>query len=264
MQGLTEFLPISSSGHLVITRHLFGNVEVDLFFDTILHLGTLAAVIAVFYSDIFGMITHFFAAPKNAKDASGFVALSKTDPLFRLALLVVVGTVPAVILGLAFESTFEKLFGSLTAVGIALCITGSFLLATRFAPKAKKGALETTFKDTLLIGLAQAVAIIPGISRSGATISAALFLKIDRELAGKFSFLLAIPAILGAVVLQFKLPSSWPGGYVACLAGGFASSAFVGYFALKMLIGLVKKGKFHYFGFYCIPIGILAVALSLM
>lgn len=259
VQGVTEFLPISSSGHLVLTEHLFGKGKTDLFFDTVLHLGTLIAVIIVLRRDVWEIAVHFLQGLSKTKKPSDIVKAYRSDAPFRLAMLILIGTVPAVIIGFCLKSTFEKLFGSVLAVGIALCITGTVLLLTRFAPDPKKGALKIKWIDSLIIGLAQAAAITPGISRSGSTISAALFLGIDRDIAGRFSFLLAIPAILGAVVLQFKIPGQWPAGYAIALIAGLVSSALIGYIALKILIGLVKRGKFFYFGFYCIPVGVAAI-----
>jgi undecaprenyl-diphosphatase len=244
----------------VLFGKLLGAEEADLFFDTILHLGTLAAVVVVFWRDILDLILSVLRAPTRLKN--GLPALYREDVNFRLAMLIVLGTIPAVIIGLTLEDTFERLFNSTLAVGIALCITGVVLFSTRFAPKPKKDGEKMNALDTILVGLAQAAAITPGISRSGSTISAALWLGIDRELAGRFSFLLSIPAILGAVVLQFELPSNWPPGYAATLAVGFVSSALIGVGALKLLLGLVKGGKFFYFGFYCIPVGIGAVIVS--
>lgn len=262
VQGLTEFLPISSSGHLVLTEHLFGSGQSDLFFDTVLHLGTLAAVLVVFGSDVWDMIVHVLRGIGKIRNPHSLAKLFDQDASFRLALLIVVGTVPAVVAGLAFESTFERLFDSVRAVGVALCITGAVLLSTRLAPAPGKDTRRTTLADALIIGLAQAAAITPGISRSGLTISAALFRKMDRELAGRFSFLLAIPAIIGAVALQFRLPGQWPPGYLPALAIGFVASALVGYAALKLLIGLVKRGKFFYFGLYCLPVGAVVIIAS--
>ena len=262
VQGLTEFLPISSSGHLVLTEQLFGSRQTDLFFDTVLHLGTLVAVLIVLRHDVRELIVQVVRGLAKIGKPAQLADLFRADPYFRLAVLIVIGTIPAVILGLLFQSVFERLFGSVLAVGIALCVTGLILLTTRYAPAPSKGALKVTWLDSLLIGLAQALAITPGISRSGTTISVALFLKVGRELAGRFSFLLSIPAIGGAALLQFTLPDLWPTGYPVFLAAGFGASAVVGYAALKLLIGLVKKGKFFYFGFYCIPLGIFAIAWS--
>lgn len=264
VQGVTEFLPISSSGHLVLTEHLFGKGETDLFFDAVLHLGTLIAVVIVLWRDVREITTHFVKSVVRFRKPSDFVRTYRADAPFRLGVLILVGTVPAVIIGFTLQSTFESLFGSVFAVGIALCVTGILLLSTRWAPEPKKDALKTGWVDSLIIGLAQAVAITPGISRAGSTISAALFLKIDRDLAGRFSFLLAIPAILGAALLQFKIPGQWPEGYAPSLVAGLVSAALIGYAALKILIGLVKSGKFFYFGFYCIPVGVAAIIGSLM
>jgi undecaprenyl-diphosphatase len=264
IQGVTEFLPISSSGHLVLYKQWFGTGEIDLFFDTILHLGTLIAVVIVLRKDVYALIQQTLAGSLAIVKGQKPAKVLREYPFLRLSLLIVVGTIPAVVIGLAFKDTFEMLFGSVRAVSVALLVTGAVLLATRFAPLGTKKESDLKIADVIFIGLAQAMAITPGISRSGSTIAMAMFCKVDRDLAGRFSFLLAIPAILGAVVLQFRLPETWPAGYGAGLLVGLASAIAVGTIALKILIGLVKKGKFFYFGFYCIPIGCGAFILSWM
>lgn len=277
VQGLTEFLPVSSSGHLVLAKELTNNLvlskeftkfaETDIFFDTILHVGTLFAVLVVLKKDVQDMIVHFFKALFKIKNIRDFKNLYREDIPFRLAILIILGTIPAIIFGFLLKDTFEKLFESALAVGIALSITGVFLLLTYFAPKPNKSAQKTTWFHCLIIGLAQAMAITPGISRSGATISAAIFLGIDRDLAGRFSFLLSIPAILGAVILQAgdvatsKLQNT---EYIIYLIAGLLSSAAIGYIALQLLLKLVKQGRFFYFGFYCIFIGTAAIIWSIL
>ncbi len=266
LQGLTEFLPISSSGHLVLAEKYLGSGKTDIFFDTVLHLGTLIAVVIVLRKELMDIIGAFISCTFKTKSFTDFQNHWSNNSSFRLALLILIGTIPAVVLGLLFKETFEKLFSSTLAVGISLSVTGVFLLLTYFAPEPSRNVLKLTWRHAIIIGLAQALAITPGISRSGATISAAMFLKIDRELAGKFSFLLAIPAILGALVLQaghIQISILRENGYFLHLLAGLISSAVVGYVALKVLLKLVKKGKLFYFGYYCILIGSITVIFTI-
>ena len=201
VQGLTEFLPVSSSGHLVLFQHLFGLVEPELLFDISVHLGTLLAVLVVFYRDILQILEALVQLPGLVRSAGGWGALFTAHPEIRLVAMIVAGCIPTALLGILFAKVAEQLFGTLWLVGAALLVTGTFLWFTQRQNAVGRPIGQMRIKDALIIGLIQGLAIIPGISRSGATISAALYLGVDRELAGRFSFLLAIPAILGALVL---------------------------------------------------------------
>ena len=262
VQGFTEFLPISSSGHLVLFGHLLGLEEPDLFFDVILHLGTLTAVAILFWRDIRDMIVAFF---RGIAQPARLAETYRNNESFRMAMLIVVGTIPAGLAGVLLKDRIEALFGSLTAVGFAFLVTGAILISTRiFRSDADKSILQIGIPAVLFIGLGQALALTPGISRSGTTIAFALLLGVNRELAGRFSFLLAIPAILGATILQLDSPETAQSGYIPALLTGFAVSVVVGVVALRVLMGLVKQGKFFYFAFYIVPVGLLTLILSRM
>jgi len=241
VQGLTEFLPVSSSGHLVLFQTWLGDAffaqEHPLLFVLALHVGTLLPVLW-FYRD-------------SLRELS-------TERGRRMGALVLVGTVPTGLIGVLFKDHFETLFSSPDRVAVALLVTGALLFATRGRePTGDDDAL--TVRTALIIGLAQGLAITPGISRSGTTIAVALFLGLNRELAARFSFLLSIPAICGAVVLEMKDGVDVSGTDWSAVGAGFAASMVVGYAALVMLVALVKRGGLHHFAWYLWPVGVAAL-----
>jgi undecaprenyl-diphosphatase len=262
VQGLTEFLPVSSSGHLVIFQHLFGLREPELLFDISVHIGTLAAVVAVFYRDIATLAAAVFRLPAMARAAGGVKPLVAGSEAVRLIVMIVAGSVPTALIGVYFAGIAEQLFGSIRLVGIALAVTGTFLWFTRKCPVRGRTMTGMRLRDALIIGIMQGLAIIPGISRSGATISAALYLGIDRELAGRFSFLLSIPAILGALVLSINgeaFQTTLPVGHIIA---GSLSAALIGYLALRILMVMVKGGRMYRFAPYCWIIAAATLVLS--
>lgn len=264
VQGLTEFLPVSSSGHLVLFQHLFGLFEPELLFDICVHAGTLAAVLIVFYRDILEMFKTLAHLPALTRKAGGIGALFSNHPECRLMVMIFIGCIPTAVLGIVFAKMAEELFGTIWMVGVALLITGTFLWFTQRRKAAGRPIKEMRLKDAFMIGLVQGMAIVPGISRSGATISAALYLGVDRELAGRFSFLLAIPAILGALVLGLDsaaFETALPAGTI--LSGSLAA-AVVGYLALVVLLKIVKKGQLHRFAPYCWVVGATALIVSFL
>ncbi len=248
IQGLTEFLPVSSSGHLVLFQNLLGYKEPELLLDTTLHLGTLTAVCIYFYSEL-------------KEIASDSIKLDTKSPHVNLLIWILVASIPTGLIGIIFKDTLESLFHDSFKVGIMLIITGFILLTTRLVRHETSSSLKIGLLPALAIGIAQGIAIMPGISRSGATIACGLIIGLDRELAGKFSFLLSIPAILGAVVLQLKGEEITRVG-IASLGAGFLAAAVVGLLSLKLLMGIVKKGRLHYFAPYCWLAGIVAIATS--
>ena len=253
IQGLTEFLPVSSSGHLVIFQKLLKFNGPGVLFEIAVHLGTLVAVIIFFRKDIWEIIQSIFNwrkdAPKNIKYAH------------HLLLHLFIASVVTAIIGFAFKNTFESLFDNTVLVGFMLIITGGVLFASDKIRNTTK--TEMSAPSSLLVGLAQSIAIIPGISRSGATITTGIFTGRTRDLATRFSFLLSIPAILGATLLKLKdlqsAVSSGSMGLNFILGGIFA--AIVGYFAIAILIKMIKKAKLFYFAIYCWIIGIITIFL---
>ena len=264
VQGLTEFLPVSSSGHLVLGQHLFGIKEPEIFFDVMLHLGTLGAVCAVFRREIWSLIKEaiyllriLFKFNKNA-----LAAAWQERPTFKLLVLILAGSVPTGLIGFIFKDFFESMFASTLTVSFALLFTGLFLFLTGRIREGTKDITGFRILDALLIGLAQGLAIIPGISRSGATISAGLFLKLDRELIARYSFLLSIPAILAALALQVKdagQSTFTPLG----LSLGFLAALISGFLALLLLLKIVRRGRLHFFAYYCWLVGLTGLGLTL-
>ena len=227
VQGLTEFLPVSSSGHLVILQKILGIDANQIAISVILHLGTLLAVIIFFRKDI--------------------LSLLKNPRLLGLAFIAVVITG---LIGVSAKDFFEGLFSSAKAVGIAWLFTGLILISTKRLTRLDRDKLQ--LKDALVLGLAQSLAIVPGISRSGITISALFYRKIERKLAFTFSFLVSIPVILGAAVLEARKLEAVPNGDIKNLVAGFVFSFLTGLLALLLLKLVINKAKFHYFGYYCL------------
>lgn len=259
IQGLTEFLPVSSSGHLVLFQNLLGFKEPELLFDICLHIGTLIAICIVFFHEIktiFMTLIHF---PSLAKTAGGYKSLYERNEQVRMTALIVMGTIPTALLGFFFHKVADQIFGAVWIVGAMLLVTGSLLWFTRYINPNGRPAGRVTTKDALVIGLTQGLAIIPGISRSGSTISVALFMGVDREVAGRYSFLLSIPAILGALILGFDPSISQTSISAKVILMGTISAAIIGYISLKILLHIVKQGKLYYFAPYCWLLGFAAL-----
>lgn len=245
IQGITEFIPVSSSAHLVITQYLLGLKEPQIFFDILLHLGTLLAVIIYFYRDILDIIKSL-VHPKEEG--------------FRFFVLLIIGTIPTAILGFLLKEYFKKLFSSPIYSGIFLLVTGTILFLTRFAHKPRKLDIRAfSFIDAIIIGFSQVLAIAPGISRSGITISTGIFRGIDRRLCGRYSLLLSIPAIIGALISEIfdvKIEGLESLNYMFF---GFITSFIIGYIAIKILIKVLESAKLHIFSYYCWFVGALII-----
>jgi len=258
VQGLTEFLPISSSGHLVIFQNLLGFQEPQLLLDSALHVGTLVAVCFYFRSDLLRIICESCVFIKEVWQGRQRLADIRRNPGASLALWIIVGTVPIALIGLFFRSTFERAFGSLPVVGCMLIVTGLILAVSYgFQKKARKTRRLGPI-SALAVGTAQGLAIIPGISRSGITIVSGILMGLPRDEAARFSFLLSIPAILGALVLQLDAEAATHVGLLPLLAG-FLASGLVGLWALKILMAMVRKGRLAYFAPYCLALGAAAL-----
>lgn len=246
-QGLTEFFPVSSSGHLVLLEHLWRlPAESRLGLAAVLHLGTALALVCYLGREILSLAGGLFAAQAERRGAS-----------LRAIGMIALGSLPAAVVGLGFEDWFEQAFRRPGLVGVMLVVTAGFLLATRFA-RERKGAAG--WRDALLIGLAQAVAILPGISRSGATIAMALLVGVRREDAFRFSFLLSVPAVLGAAFKKL-LSSELAGLDVGPVVFGVAVAFAVGLGTLVLLRRIVLRGRLHWFSVYCLALGGLVVFL---
>jgi undecaprenyl-diphosphatase len=252
VQGLTEFLPVSSSGHLVLFQQWLPVTGDPVSFDLALHMGTLLPVLVVFRKDLMGI-------PKDAISGEGPL-MQRTG--VRLLLLMILGSIPTAIIGLAFEDVFETLFANPVSVSVAFAVTGFVLFATRYVKQGDATEVETKWWQALLVGLAQGIAITPGVSRSGSTIAAGMFLGFKREFAARYSFLLSIPAISGAFLLKARHfdPQTFA---VLPLCVGFVAAAVSGYFALLLLLRLVNGGDFSRFAWYLWGVAAFALVTGL-
>lgn len=264
VQGITEFLPVSSSGHLAIVQFLLGHGvgNANLFFDVMLHLGTFFAVVLCFWKDVWGVIKEFFLCIGDL--FHGKFSWKDASPYRRMMILIIASTV-FLFLVLPFTDLAEGLTTNMFVVGACLILTGVLLLLSdKKAPKAKRGADEAKLSDAAGIGLVQAcTAVLPGLSRSGSTISTALFLGLDREYAVSFSFILSLPAICGAVFLEtldaVKEGITFDPSYLV----GMFVAFFVGIGAIALVRWLVRSDRFGKFCWYCFAVGLFAVGLGL-
>ncbi len=244
VQGLTEFLPISSSGHLVLGSELLNFQEQGLAFDIFVHFGTLISVCIVFRKELRAMLVAPLAVIQGRAD-------KELTHFFYWDIYVIVATLPAVVVGLFLKDSIDQLFGSLLLVYCMLFVTGLIMTLT---PYIKEKDVKLNAPKALLIGCAQAMAIFPGLSRSGSTIFMGMALGVNRETVARFSFIMSIPAILGAVVLQSKdlLANPPDSGSLVLIAVGTLASAICGYFAIILLLNVIRRNRLHYFGYYCL------------
>ncbi|MEI6288029.1 MAG: undecaprenyl-diphosphate phosphatase [bacterium] len=258
LQGVTEFLPISSSGHLILFHDLLHfNLPDDLFFDVILHLGTLVAIFVYFYQDIKKIFFGFFSSFFNWN--------LRNDYDQRLAWFVIIGTIPAAIAGLFLGKFIDGVFRSPVLVAVMFIIVGLlFFVVEKYSKHNNRENSSLNIKDVLFIGCAQAVALIPGTSRSGISIIAGLGRKLKREEAAKFSFLLSVPAIALAGVSKAVKISNWQESNFLILFLGFGTSAVVGYLAVKYLMKYLSHHSLNVFGWYRIIVGAVILALAII
>ena len=256
VQGLTEFLPVSSSAHLVFIQKLLG-VQSSLAFDTFLHLGTLIAVMWFFRYDIYKMLKSWWLSLGDilqGRFKEGFYE----DPYKRLAWYVILATIPVGIVGVLFEDSVDALFsGALYVPAFFLFVTGTILYLSQRMTSGEINYNTITKKEALFMGLGQACAILPGLSRSGTTIVAGLTIGLDKEFAAKFSFILSIPAILGAFLLQVKdIGSAMDANFLPVFLG-FIASIIAGYMAIKWMLDLIQNKSLDIFAFYCWLMGLI-------
>lgn len=266
IQGVAEFLPISSSGHLSIAQNLLGlrtEGADDVFFDVLLHLGTLGAVFAAYWPDIREMVLEFF---RMIRDAASGTTPQKIPSSRRMILLIVVGTLPLFLI-LPIKDMVESLYSNTFFVGGALLVTALLLYFCDRVGKGKKNVRTATMADVLLVGVGQAIATCPGISRSGMTICMGCFRGFERKFAVRFAFLLSIPAVLGANILQIKDVVEAGGIDVKLLPAyilGVAAAAISGYLSIRLVRMVADKGKFGAFAYYCCAAGSITVILSIL
>ena len=269
IQGVAEFLPISSSGHLAIFKNVLGfDTDTGLLFDVLLHLGTLAAVFVVFRKDIFELIKEGFAIiGQFFKSLFGCVFKKEkwqpvvTTPYRRFVMLVIVSTIPTGIMGILLSDWIDAASATLIVPGVLLLINGIQLLISDRLPDGKLMEADASYRKAAIVGVAQGVATFPGISRSGTTITACLACGFKREFAVKYSFIMSIPAILGALVLELLdfAPEMLSGSDIVNYSLGTLVSAVVGYICIKTMLVVVRGKKFKYFAYYCFAMGAFAV-----
>ena len=263
VQGVAEFLPVSSSGHLAIAQNLLGLEgagSVPEFFDVLLHLGTLIAVFAAYWKDICEMVVELF---RGIGDLAHRSTPSPVPPARRLILLIVVGTLPLFAV-LPIRKAVQGLSDNMVFVGAALIVTGILLFLCDRVRKGRKTERSATWVDALLVGVGQAVATLPGVSRSGMTITAGCFVGYERRFAVRFSFLLSIPAVLGANILSVgdAVQAGINGAEVPMYLVGVVTAAVVGYLCIRLLKYVADKGRFGAFAYYCWAVGILTLVLQ--
>jgi undecaprenyl-diphosphatase len=246
VQGLTEFLPVSSSGHLVLAQKLLGVKQAGVTFEVLVHLGSLVAVLIYFRAKIWLLIKSLFVSEHYAYR--------------KVVLFLIVGTIPAVIVGFSLRDFFEQSFSSPVLASSMLIVTGAILLSTRFVRKSSR---NVNLAAAIIMGIGQAISILPGISRSGTTIASGMLWGVDPSEAAEFSFLLSIPAIAGAVVLNSKkllaLDPHLAGQYLV----GTLSAFIFALLAVYTVLAVVRRGKFEYFAYYCFAAGLLGLYLFL-
>lgn len=257
IQGLTEFLPVSSSGHLVLAQHFWGISEPKITFEIVVHLGSLLAVLIYFHKDIIALLlsaTKIFSSKKSYHDVNNIKVLA----------YLLIATIVTAVIGFSFKSKFESLYDIPLAVSIALAVTGLILFISDRIPNGKFDDYNIGWGKAIFIGIGQALAIIPGISRSGTTIAFALFSKMKRENAARFSFLLSIPAILGAALIDFMDIDSIDPATLGKYSAGAIAAFISGFIVIALLIKLIQQKKLKYFSYYCWALSLVSIYFILV
>lgn len=268
VQGVAEFLPISSSGHLSLFHHFFGLMsaeESNLFFDVLLHLGTLIAIFVYYWKDIVKLVKEFIRFVRCLFSKEQRQSMEKLPPDGRMILMIILGTLPLFVI-LPIKDKVEQLYSNTFFIGCALIVTGCLLFFSDRMAKGRKTEKTASVRDALLVGVAQAIAVVPGLSRSGTSISAGMMLGFKREFAVRFSFLMSIPAVLGANIISIgdAVSTGVDASKLPAYLLGTAIAAVSGYFAIGLVNTLANKGKFGRFAFYCWGVGTAAVVATLI
>lgn len=262
VQGLTEFLPVSSSGHLVLVQALFGSgVETNyMLFNVLLHFGTLLSVVVAFWKDIKELFVEFFGWIRDGFRING-------HPYRRFIVMLLITLVPMFLI-LPIESRMEAAFSSPLLVGLLLLVTAALLFLSEKAPKKHKTEQNASWLDALIVGIGQMFAVLPGLSRSGTTICTGLFCGFSREYAVRFAFIMSLPVVLGANILELadviREPSLMGDASIACYAVGILVSMLSGLAAIRLVKFITKRGNFRPFVVYCTLVGTVAVVASLI
>ena len=263
LQGITEFVPVSSSGHLVFFQKVFGFNEPMISFDIILHLATTLSVIIFLRKDLYAMGQEWKQAFPFLLKNGGFRKAWKDFAYVRLGVLLLISIIPAIIIGATLNDFIEKMFASLLFVGLAFMVTGTILFFTKYIGSSRMFK-KVNISDALWIGIAQAMAIVPGVSRSGMTIAMGIFRGLDKNVAARFSFMLSIPTIIAAAIYKLKDGLGEFTVSMPWLISSFVMAFLSGYLALIVLSRMVAKAKFHYFSFYCWMMGAISIILAVL
>ena len=264
VQGLAEFLPISSSGHLALLQQWFG-IEEDnvLLFAVLLHVGTLISVFIVYWKDIWELIKELFITIKDLFTGKGLRLEER--PVRKLGVMIIVATIPTGIIGLLFNDFFDSLYNSVIPIGIGLIVTGILLVVAERTGRSNRGVNQMNYRNALFVGTIQGIAICPGISRSGSTLFGSLLCNLDRTFAVKFVFLISIPSILGSAILE--APAAIESGIQMADIGpilvGMAVAAISGLVAIKTMIKIVSGKKLSYFSYYVWILGAIVVGYGI-
>jgi undecaprenyl-diphosphatase len=265
VQGLSEFLPIASAGQVVLVTHILGvtfpTESGSLAFNVLLHIGTLTAVVGFFWREVVQIIKSFISSILDLFNGQ-FTNNLKDDTYKRLAWLLIIGTIPVGLAGALFTKRFEFFYNSVPAVSIFLIINGIILWSAEHVKRGDKKVKRITFKNALVIGIFESLALFPGISRSGSTISAGLFSGVDRVCAARFAFLLAIPAIAGAILVEFKDIGALTETNTASIVGAYIAVVVFGFLSIGLLLRIIKGTSLRIFSIYCWIVGGLALILS--
>lgn len=261
-QGVAEFLPISSSGHLALLQYIFKIKEGNLFFTVMLHFGTLLSIFIVYFKDIARIIYEFFGLIGTILKRKRITRLTKYQ---WFGMLIIVGSIPTAIIGLSLKDFFESLYTSIVPIGVAFIVTGFLLWFAERSGGEGKDVRDVKLIDAILIGIFQGIAIIPGISRSGSTIVGGLFRGLKKPVATEYSFLLALPATFGAFLLGMKDVVEGGEAFInGPLILGVILSAVTGVFAIKALIKLLNRNKLKYFSYYLWTLGVLTIIIGFL
>lgn len=279
VQGVTEFLPVSSSGHLAIMKHLLGvNTDTGILFDVLLHFATLIAVFAVMYRDIIKLLVDFFGIVRDVcinigRFFSNLTAIHKKPYIVlastsyrKFVIMLIISTIPTGILGVLLSKVVESASMALLIPGICLIATGLILFLSDMLKEGRKKPKNANYGDAFVVGVTQGVAVLPGLSRSGTTIAACLLCGFDRKFAVKYSFIMSMPAILGAMILELKDIGGTPlaGSDIAAYIVGMIVAAAVGFFAIRIMLNVVMNRFFKYFAFYCLAVGAISIIAFLV
>lgn len=279
VQGLTEFLPVSSSGHLAIMKNLLHvKTETGILFDVLLHFATLIAVFCVMYRDIIKLLVDFFHIVKDVcinigRFFSNLTAIHK-KPYITIAstsyrkfvIMLIISTIPTGILGILLSDVVESASTALLVPGVCLIVTGLILFLSDLLKEGRKKPKNANYGDAFVIGVTQGVAVLPGLSRSGSTIVACLLCGFDRKFAVKYSFIMSMPAILGAMILEIKDigGTHLAGSEIAAYIIGMVIAAAVGFLAIRIMLNVVINRYFKFFAFYCLAIGAVSIIAYLV